>query len=262
MAIQRLTAFTAEADIFGKLRRVRFDADTHSLSIECIGVDEAATIIDYLSTGDLKSTTAGSLPVAVGMPDAEKDVLKDNPIEAAPEDPQSAPPKKKRTKTRSGKGGGRRTTSTTSTRRSSAAAKTVEKADPDEPKGSPSPGQVEAAAEEIENGSVTDDVLEEGEEGYDYVSAGREFKEEQAQAETSKKAVAASKGGAIPDELKKAKKLRDVVGYIYEDMQITHPDAIMAKCEEIQQHVPCLKRIKGSLKERVARTMEVLKIGE
>lgn len=258
MAIQRLTAFEAEADILGRLRRVSFTADTGALLVEVTGVDEAAAIIDYLSTGELKSVPAGGLPVASAMPAAEKKVLETAPVEPsaekAPSKPQEAP------KRSSGKGKASGKT------KAAKAKETLAKADPEEPEGSPSPGQVEAAAEEEDDHTVLDDMEAatdpSKQKGEDWVSEGRE-EQEIAEAEEKKaKAVEAAKGGEVPDELKKSKKLRDVIGYMFEEMGITHPDAIIAKCEEIQGEVPVLKRIKGSLKDRVSRTISILEIAE
>jgi type IV secretory pathway VirB10-like protein len=242
MAIQRLTAFEAEADIFGRLRRVSFNADNGALLIECIGVDEAATIIDHLSTGGIKSTKANDLPVAPAMPASEKKVLEDNPIEPSAAE---AEPAKPAAKPKSAK-------ASTKAPKPKRSKKPAAKAAP------------EAEPEAEDEHSVMDDMeaaTDPAKQGEDWVSNGAEA-EELAAAEAEKEAaIESSKGGELPAELLKAKKLRDAVGILFEDMSITHPDAIIAKCEEIQSQVPVLKRIKGNLKERVARTISILEIG-
>lgn len=64
-------------------------------------------------------------------------------------------------------------------------------------------------------------------------------------------------GSKIPEALKTAKKLRDVLTYLMDKEDMTDPAALKARCEELKDDVPCLGRI-ADLEARVERTLEVM----
>jgi hypothetical protein len=75
------------------------------------------------------------------------------------------------------------------------------------------------------------------------------------------KAASSSRSSVdVPDELKAAKKLKDVLNWII-DQGISDKEEIKAKCAELRPHVPVLQRI-SDIDSRVERTLEVMEAGE
>jgi hypothetical protein len=76
--LQRLRSFIADADVIGSLKEVEYDHKSCMLIIRNVNSsDEAATILDSLSNGELKGVRVSSLTSSPGKPtpaQAEKEV--------------------------------------------------------------------------------------------------------------------------------------------------------------------------------------------
>lgn len=111
-----------------------------------------------------------------------------------------------------------------------------------------------------------DGTLPKDDPQHDYVSEGREAVEDakaakaeaaEAKANAEKRAAA---NGSIVESLAGAKKLRDIVGILF-DAGYTEVPQIVKACEAHQEQLPLLRRM-TNLPERIERVAERLGIGE
>lgn len=235
MAIQRLISFEADADVHGRLRRIVYNGELKQLSILDIHPDEAATIIDRMSTGEIRSTNASGMRIAAAMPEGERKVLEAPRAEPAPEKAETSAADKSAAAPKSTNGEAKQN----GAKAAAAPAKP--------PKAQPKP-----AADS---------------KGEDYVSQGKEAAEDHAEAMDKaakvEQAEAASVDSKSEQALRDAKKLRDIVQIFHDDMGIKDVDAMIAKARQLKDLNPVLSRAEqaGSLDERIRSATEILDLG-
>lgn len=239
MAIQRVTSFTATADINGLIREVGYDADEKRVWIGAMDADEAVEL--------LRAMGKGAHAMAEGMPENEQVIIAAAAAPAASERagckdvPPAEPPlqvksPRKATKAEPEKAEPEKKTAPAKKRGTS---KPNIKDDVEDPVEAHAPPD-ELPASDPDQGALALD----GESG------------EEASGDNG-----VPGGNGMSDDLKNARKLRDVVGAIYDEGHTTKA-AIIARAREIQNDHPVLSRIKATLEERVEKAMGVLGITE
>jgi hypothetical protein len=117
----------------------------------------------------------------------------------------------------------------------------------------PETGEVRSTPEEIE---------QEAREEREAIQAVEAEAEEEETPPTTKRngktngTVAADDD--IPDDVKKARHLRSVIGYLVETKGFEDADAIVAWCKANADAIPTVKRIGDKLEDRVTRALQIM----
>jgi outer membrane biosynthesis protein TonB len=233
MAILRIKAVKATAEVAGLVRDVGYDDETKRLWIEALNADEAMELLKHLGRAT-KQLTMGATPneeavveklTTQGSDEGAKTTTGDEPVEP----PQTTVAKKRRSRKKKAEpeteAAGSETKAEPAKKAKAPRAPVKSATVQDDIEGDETPEPVEATTTE----SASDDVPDNG---------------------------AGGNGAEVSSELLGAKKLRDIVSILYDEGFKTQ-EAMVEKCVAVAPKLPVLKRVKN-LEERVTRAMDVM----
>lgn len=263
----KATGFSGVAHVMGRDRQIRFEGET--LQVAGLSLEEATQVVTLLERLQLDAgrtqiqpppTRRVESPAPAQKVETKPEQKVEQKVETKPETKpkvETKPETKKvETKPETKKPETKPKVETKpetkpETRRVVAPEPTDAPDEGDDIDFDPETGEVRSTPEEIE---------QEAREEREAIQAADE--EEEAPPPKSKTngktngAVAADDD--IPDDVKKARHLRSVIGYLVETKGFEDADAIVAWCKANADAIPTVKRIGDKLEDRVTRALQIM----